>query len=260
MYKHWQNLDDSIIKKHWKHGRAWIGRTSRRTLNIEWVIPNWTSWRIGFGVNDGDGNNEIHFSFGIGLFTLYLSLPVKQFHIGYWTTDPRMSPDKPFFMPEEREFSVYLYGGALWLSPWVNPMESKSKDPWWKKTHCYDFLDMLFGRYNYNKEVIDSGETLIPMPEGNYLAKYEKQLCTWKRPRSPFKLQRIDWWFDIPKGIPHEGKGENSWDCGEDALMGMGSGADSLSEAVGHVTGSALHYRERYGWAKAPKNLPIINL
>jgi hypothetical protein len=51
--------------------------------------------------------------------------------------------------------------------------------------------------------------------------------------------------LDIPGGIPHNGKGENSWDCGDDGLWGCGG--DTVEEAIGHAVSSVLRSRRRYG-------------
>lgn len=250
---HWQNLDDGPIKKKWFHGRCWIG-SWKRALNIEWVIPDWKSWRFGFGVNDGDGNNEWTFNFGCGLFTLYFALPITELPIGHWTE----FQGKRLFIPEEREFKIYIFEYSLWICLWVNPMESRHNDPWWKKVHRFNLADLLLGRRKCTTEIIGSGETLIPMPEGSYRATYKTERRTWKRPRSFFKLQRVDFWLDIPGGIPHEGKGENSWDCGEDGLCGIGG--ETLEKAIGAAVSSVLNDRKRYGWRRAPKEIPVLNL
>jgi hypothetical protein len=56
--------------------------------------------------------------------------------------------------------------------------------------------------------------------------------------------------LDIPGGIPHEGKGENSWDCGMDGLFGC-SGA-TVAEAIANAVRHTQRDRERYG---GPHNL-----
>ena len=41
--------------------------------------------------------------------------------------------------------------------------------------------------------------------------------------------------LNIPTGIPHEGKGTASWNCGEDGLFGCGCSGDSIEKAIGHT-------------------------
>jgi hypothetical protein len=56
---------------------------------------------------------------------------------------------------------------------------------------------------------------------------------------------RVD--LKIDKGIPHAGKGENSWDCGDDATYGMCCAVKNIAEGVGVLVGSVLHDRVKYG-------------
>jgi hypothetical protein len=51
----------------------------------------------------------------------------------------------------------------------------------------------------------------------------------------------------IPGGIPHQGKGENAWDCGDDATFGLGCSARTVPEAIGEVVAVCLKDRRSYG-------------
>lgn len=129
---------------------------------------------------------------------------------------------------------------------------------WWtnmnnepRGRHFYVFLDdFFFGRAKYSAETISEGDTVIEMPEGVYQATYKKFISSWRRPRSPFvkKITRIE--LDIPVGIPHEGKGENSWDMGMDATFGVTMPLEQ-GETIGEVTRrfamSCLKERQKYG-------------
>lgn len=89
-------------------------------------------------------------------------------------------------------------------------------------------------------------DTFIPMPEGQYHARVKLERDTWKRTRWPwwpFVFHRVSYQFNIPDGIPFSGKGENSWDCGEDGLYGTGVQADNEGEAVGKIAALAMSMR-----------------
>lgn len=43
------------------------------------------------------------------------------------------------------------------------------------------------------------------------------------------------------------GKGENSWDCGEDGLYGCGSEGSSLEDAITKTVSIVLRNRRKYG-------------
>jgi hypothetical protein len=47
--------------------------------------------------------------------------------------------------------------------------------------------------------------------------------------------------------VPFPGKGENSWDCGEDASYGFGCAAETLEEGIGKFVASKLRDRGRNG-------------
>ena len=57
------------------------------------------------------------------------------------------------------------------------------------------------------------------MPEGKYPAHVKRERRTWKRPRWFTPLVRGYWDVDVESGIPVPGKGENSWDCDDDAIF-----------------------------------------
>lgn len=88
---------------------------------------------------------------------------------------------------------------------------------------------------------------VIPMPEGDYPAVASFERRVWVRKRSPFHRVRLDTSIDIPVGIPFSGKGENSWDMGEDALYGTGCGGHDLQKAIEAVQKSVMDYRKRRG-------------
>ena len=123
-------------------------------------------------------------------------------------------------------------------------------------------LDILLGSVEYTKKVLSTHSVQIPMPEGVYPAIVELEECTWKRPR----------WFghtgfyanvDVKDGIPHEGKGENSWDCGKDAIYGLSIKAKTVEEAIAATVECALRSRRKYDgnvMAKYPPPLDNTDL
>lgn len=89
--------------------------------------------------------------------------------------------------------------------------------------HCY-LLDALLGDRRYSS--VETGrETLtLVMPEGRYRADCVVDMATWQRPRWPWwpltrRIERATIDFTPPVGIP--GKGENSYDCDDDATYSV---------------------------------------
>lgn len=247
MYFHYQDLNDEPIKRYWKHARFWLGR-----LKVCWCLPT-EHIHFSFGVNGGDSNNELTFSFACKLLAVWISFKAMRFHFGHWSS----YLDKPIFLHEEREFDLSWHDAGLWLMVWGDPMGDWTRGmAWWTTSKVFHPMDFFFGRNKYTERVLENGETFIPMTEGCYEAKYKLFVSEWSRPRWPFKkeLQRIT--LDVPRGIPTEGKGENSWDCGEDATFGITCMARTLEQGVGELVGSVLRDRKRHGVPRGIK--PVI--
>lgn len=117
----------------------------------------------------------------------------------------------------------------------------------------------VLGRTEVERVEGASGMTNVPLPEGNYPATWTEQVRTWRHVRFPGTWRdailgcqvRRSVKLDIPGGIPVEGKGENSWDCGMDGIFG--TSGDTVAEAVAHAVKAVLRDRDRYG---GPHNLP----
>ena len=167
-------------------------------------------------------------SLRIGIASLYVSWPGKYRSYG-----------------NDREIEISLHSGSLWWRFWTEPMSWSSSIPKWRHGNL-NFVDMLLGRDKCEHYPIEEHDVLIPMPEGAYPATAKLEQWTWRRPRwFARSLKRVT--IDIPKGVPVPGKGENSWDCGDDAIFGTTVQASSIAEGVGMLVGSALRTRIRYG-------------
>lgn len=143
---------------------------------------------------------------------------------------------------------------AAWLSWELDQPDGRwsRTDPWWRRQTINKHT--ILGRQRTETETLDSGTTSVPMPEGAYPA-----LWTRTRHTSHYvgRLGRLrdrvlgprqsapSIMLDIPGGIPVQGKGENSWDCGMDGIFG--TSGRSIEDAVGNTVSAALRGRERYG-------------
>lgn len=221
MYFHFQNLNEKPYDKlgnPLKHFCLWLNK-----VHIEWVSLS-GDLRFSFGIGD---ESKWGFTLGLILFTLY-------FH---WDGHSL----------RDREFSIYFYNKSLWIYLWHDPMGGWwSKDKWYKKGIVIHFDDLFLGKSKYSSEVMETKNVLIPMPEGSYKATINMELCTWKRKRwFAQKLLRADIKLESP--IPYMGKGENSWDCGEDGMYGLSCCANSIENAISKCVESAMESRRKYG-------------
>lgn len=134
-------------------------------------------------------------------------------------------------------------GGSISVNLFSDPMSWERGDLIW----YFPILGTLKGRAKISKKIIEERDILIPMPEKMYSAKAILADWTWIYLRWFKKvIRRCE--IKIPEGIPHAGKGENSWDCGDNATFGITTGrCKSIPEAVGILVGNVLNNRVRYG-------------
>lgn len=235
VYWHSQNLTEDKFgrtKALWRHGRSWLS-TPWATLGLCWQIPT-PHWIVAFEFGGGDGH-LFGASFACGLFALW-------FH---W------EPAK-WREVKDRSYQLSWHGGGIWgqwgTNQWGD-MEDWSSPPWWRRWH-FDPMDFLFGRQKYTARDLDTVVTTVPAPEGAYPASIRFFESTWTRPRWPWwpltrRRDRAD--IELQKPVPIPGKGENSWDCGEDAIHSLTCPASTVGEAVAAVVESYTRTRERHG-------------
>jgi len=108
-------------------------------------------------------------------------------------------------------------------------------------------LDKVFGKTVCTVTHGRMCDILIHMPEGNYPAIAKFEWRCWTRPRWPFHKMRLSTDVDIPKGIPFQGKGENSWDCGDDGLFGSACSGHNLEKAATTMREIVMRNRHKYG-------------
>lgn len=212
MRYHHQNLTDGRLPL-WRHGRAWWG-----PIGWEWSC----FMRGGFGVALGARSAHVR----LGLFSFYVHGNNSDYRRG--------------------SFSIRFADGIIWIGhPWVRQMEWRSADPWWKKTIALHVSDWLLGRSHCEITKGPSSTVYVPLPEGSYRATATPETFIWRR-RFYVPMRRRDSVnLHIEGGIPYSGKGENSWDCGDDGLWGIGG--DTLEEAIGNAVAAVLKSRRRHG-------------
>ena len=236
IYWHSQNLSEDRhgrTKALWRDGRGWL-RTPWGTISLCWAFPT-RFYHIGVLIGGGDGQ-FFGTQVACGLFALW-------FH---W------EPAK-WREVKSQSYQLSIHGGGLWCqwgtNRWGEMEAFSSKCPWWRQWH-FDPLDFLFGRQKHRERDLEAVETLVPTPEGGVLATVRLFESTWERRRWPWWpltrcLDRAE--IELREPIPVPGKGENSWDCGEDAIYSLTCPARTVSEAVAAVVESYTRTRERHG-------------
>jgi hypothetical protein len=208
-------------------------------MGFDWHFFN-RRLSIGIGLADYDHALTAHFC--IGLINLY-------WHLDHWPLYQRIRDRikrKNETYGNGRTIGFSFGEGMLLVDIWNDPMEHRHADPrWWH----FAFIprDFFFGHSVHSERTIRESRVDVPMPERNYPATVRVFESTWKRPRWPWpkRIVRCDITPDTP--IPFPGKGENSWDCGEDATHSMTCMASTEYEAVAKLVESVLRDRHRHG-------------
>jgi hypothetical protein len=229
-----------------KHGiRAWWHFGDRSVFHTE--VNWWTHFCHASISNDEEGWTLSLALPPLAIWLIFdarwLPLPQRLVHFT-WETPPRS-----VWLPEGRECKISIHDWTIHVNPWSRTMEWAARDPWWVRGVSLDLKRLVLGRQRCDVEVLKSGiPVVVPMPEGVYHGTAKIERRTWKRPRW-FAFSRVSTTIDCPKGIPHAGKGENSWDCGDDGLFGWGAEGESLEKAIAHGVEIVLTARRRYGHA-----------
>ena len=191
-------------------------------MNIEWAWMTHPIWKISL--------NE-HITIGISFLigTLYVSIE-----------HPKIK------CIEDKQLSLAFHNNAMWWNIWTPSMSWSSTTPWYRNG-SFHFDNFIFGDRKYSEKVLETRTVIIPMPERNYTATAKRLLATWKRSRWPWplKIQRLDISMHPDNQIPFPGKGENSWDCDEDATYSSLFPGDDIDIGIGKMVGDILQTRRR---------------
>lgn len=222
--------------------RTWLhyGKANSGCARIEFYW--WSSHcGISFGFDDEHGWG---FSISLPPFAIYLHADLAR-----WT---RLKGD--------REISLRFHSCALWWDVWRDPIGGWSSDvPKWRNG-SFHIADFFLGKTTCSTEIKEQRDILVPMPEGTYRATAKLVQYTWRRPRwFARSFPRCE--IEIPKGIPHAGKGTTAYNCGDDATFGITTGeCHSIADGVGMLVGSSLRDRVRYGgWSDWAWNRPATD-
>ena len=251
---HWQNLNDKPSgRQGWgiRHGRAWF-HWGKRSLHVEWNL--WSHFCQAI-LHIQDDDDDLLLALAVPPVALWIgesNIIPKRWLPHVWVPENGTWPSGMkrggYWRVNERDIGIKVHHGTIRFSLWEPCMEWSSAQPWWW-TFSYGWTDIacrLFGREQYSERVIDTVSIQIPMPEKSYPGTCKVFESTWKRPRW-FPKRMVRYEIDVPGGVPFPGKGENSWDCGEDATFGLTCPASKPEQAVARFVESVLNNRRRYG-------------
>jgi hypothetical protein len=256
-FGHAQNLEKEgdgrgVNKRAWLH--LYWGNPDKRGRKLTCLGVQWLAFRkqhsIGasLDIGGGDGDRDIDFSIRIPWFGLYLGaedvLPRRwQFY----------NPGQKY--PSERQLGITWHDQAMWIDLWRDPHESWGhggpsfwKDARSRQRHIVIHpLDILFGRTKCTTEQLDAQPADVVLPEATYPVRVVIERRVWTRKRWPGIWQeRTNATVESEKGIPIPGKGENSYDCEDDAYFSIGTPTQTVTDAARYAAERVMETRARY--------------
>ena len=226
--------------------------------NLDWQLRFEVArrWRFGLIATCGYGGQE---DFLEGT----LALPRLLFlHVGIDTPFKlhRLRPRDGKYGESEALVGVKYVAGALVLLVGHDAMGSYysthgrggAVGRWWrdlKRNRRIVLFDenWLLGKPHYSLDVLEDGIPVVvnvgQWPGDSYRGTAKHTRRTRRR---RFSTKVTDGYeIDMQQGIPFPGKGENSWDQGDDAVFGFGGA--TIDAATTRIIAATITRRERYG-------------
>jgi len=223
MYNFFQNLNES--KKKLFHFRGAFARDyNSRIFSYEVYTGPALKLKYQHGeAEDLDASSRL--TIGLFFITVCLSfyLPdswyFKRKCVATWDNG------REFYIVRGREYGFYFYNWAFVWS-WHNKInESSAKDPWWMRQYIH-LDELIIGKLERLEDSLIEAENIwFKLGDKEFVMDSIK----WERNRSfrrfiPYSLFHRTWYsvkMDIKKPPMVSGKGENSWDCGDDGTFGL---------------------------------------
>lgn len=245
---HSQNLNEDRLgnpKGLPYEGRCWL-HTPLGEFRFEWALSTYNIAALHVQADGESGGLSLHTK--LIPVSLFLTLPVPSKR---WKKRFGYSHANFIDLSLSRVDDVSLrwqFGG--------DTMSWSSKTPKWKHGN-FSLTDLVLGEREYTEGSQEVHHVKIPMPEGAYDATVAMGTDRWERPRwFPLAIRRAR--VNIPIGIPFPGKGENSWDCGEDCTYGFTGPAASVEDAIGKQVTSVLETRRKRGASRHEYPTPAV--
>jgi hypothetical protein len=255
-FYHHSYKGDRGYEKGW-HGRVAIGidadpegeRQAKTAIDVEYHAPC-RSYGVSFKASHDE--DPLKASFTCGLFGLYFGVErmpmlskIRDAIVRAWPLAEQMSKFSG------REFSLRFFDHAVWWSIGSDDMGWSSKTPRWRHGSWHP---LGFYMRQGEPELLETRPVVVPMQERSYQGTAKLERTRWGFTRLPRLFDRTDYHVDITMApgeqVPFPGKGENAYDCGEDASFGMSMPARTIEDGIGRFVGSVLHSRVRHGGTK----------
>lgn len=234
--------EDEGVSAFWS-GRAllrWVEK-HQGFYSVQWYhLHKAKHMGISYTVDAGEGEHILYIGIKY-LFNWYFCIPMSRQRC------KRLEYGR-------KEWDIRLHSWAIWVD-WANDSDSWTCDQAWWLSWRIDFSKLL-GDAKYSKEAVHSKYAELCLPDGKHQVRMTKYRHTCKRSRWLTKhWYRIDVEVTDAKGIPCPGKGENSWDCGDNNIQSISIATSSFEKALGAATEDVLFTWQRHGGSYSYKSV-----
>jgi hypothetical protein len=234
-----------------KYGRLYIHTPIRwLSANVQWHFTT-KPHSVGVTLKQGGEDNIIGGNIGIP-FAGHVYLSTHFLPFGWWPARLR-----------SRETGIKFHSGIVWIdvlrrphASWLNrrahtrrQMFDHYRAEGWSRS--FNWRNALLGAPKHSSETLGEHDAVVSMPEGDYPVRVTLTIDTWRRARWFSKSLRRANVEPTERAIPCPGKGENSWDCDEDATYGLTCPASTVEEAVAEMRSASMRSRTKYGSGEA---------
>ncbi|HMT02299.1 MAG TPA: hypothetical protein PKD00_03165 [Burkholderiales bacterium] len=209
---------------------------------------------ISFYIDGKERDVTFHLGFIIGIYLTFTNFLPKSWY-------PQDKSETYGQLPGERELSIKFHHWYLWWCFWKDNTSWSNTDSKFRSGYI-DFAQLIKGKHSCEWNIIEKEMHIISFIEGNYQVEVIKKnrIDKWQR---WFSSKSISYevkagyyvdnnWIECP--IPIEGKGENSWDCDEDARYSLSMPAKNEEHDIKNCKQAAMYFeydikkdRVRYG-------------
>lgn len=248
--RYWfQNLNEKKSKLFHFRGDVSSNDCNKRYLKYE--FSSGLSLKFKYESDSCDGDM---ITLGLLFFTTYLTSPFFRIPL----------------LTRGREYGFYFYDWAFVWS-WANrPFESNSSDPWWMRQYIH-LDDLILGkRERLESKILDIENIWFRVGD----KEFKMDSIVWEKNRAfrrhiPFSLYHKTWYsvdMKIKDPPMYSGKGENSWDCGDDGSYGLSgpwkftppswlSKEESSKQAIQYYVEHIMKSAKRYGGSSSERGI-----
>ncbi len=236
----------------WAHGRvhAWLfsDENAEGLVTLSWEWDAWTSFVHAYTeIKPAFDGSSSRATVGVACG------PAVWFGVGGKLVDGIRFPE------HRRKFGFSVHDKTIFVDFAADGHDTRNNRHWWVIDKALHPVDAVLGRREHDERVLEVVPVVVCMPEGQYSGTCQVVESTWRRRRWPIVERMVRTKLDVPEGVPFPGKGENSWDCDQDATYGQTGPWRTPEEAVAELVKHVLTRRARNGgrgWKPKSKEPP----